>query len=285
MNSFLPEEIAIQAPDGFPLRGRLFEGGGNGPLALICGATAVPQGFYSKFAEALVNEHSFKAALTFDYRGTGGSRDSTISDRRIRMRDWALQDIPAAFDTLRAIAPEHEIVGVGQSFGSQALGLSGRAEQYARFLMLAPMTGYWKNFKGGWKEWLRIRLAGRPAAQLFGHIPQSFGLGSRLPGGVFLEWSRWCLHPEYFFGDDSLNAPALCNDVRTPILAVNAGDDPWGTPAAENALLKHYANAPVERWRIGREEAGHPIGHLGFFRSRFKETLWPRAIGWLKSDS
>jgi predicted alpha/beta hydrolase len=24
-----------------------------------------------------------------------------------------------------------------------------------------------------------------------------------------------------------------------------------------------------------------PIGHFGFFRSRFRETLWPRVLAWL----
>ncbi|MCO6186326.1 hypothetical protein [Rhizobium sp. L1K21] len=282
MNGTSTEEISISASDGFGLEGTLFRGAGSGPLVLICGATAVPRGYYRNFAETLVAEHGFKAVLTFDYRGTGGYRNTSLSDRAIRMRDWALLDIPSAFDYLKAIAPEHEIVGIGQSYGSQTLGLSGRADQYSRFVMLAPMTGYWRNFNGGWKEWLRIRVVGMPVASLIGHLPESFGLGSRLPGGVFLEWGRWCLKPEYFFDDKTLNAPAMSAAVKTPIFAISAEDDNWGTPASENALLKYYPNANIKRWRIDPREAGHPVGHLGFFRSRFKDTLWPVAIAWLK---
>jgi predicted alpha/beta hydrolase len=45
--------------------------------------------------------------------------------------------------------------------------------------------------------------------------------------------------------------------------------------------MKHYHRAPTEiRW-LSPEEAGGPIGHLGFFRSQFRDTLWQPAIEWL----
>ena len=58
-------------------------------------------------------------------------------------------------------------------------------------------------------------------------------------------------------------------------------DDVWGTPRAINSLMRHYENAPVELRFVSPQDAGGPIGHLGYFRSRFARTLWPDLIGWL----
>ena len=33
--------------------------------------------------------------------------------------------------------------------------------------------------------------------------------------------------------------------------------------------------------KVSPDDAGGPIGHLGYFRSRFAQTLWPDFIGWL----
>ena len=41
------EEITFAANDRFPLAGTLFEGHGDGPLALISSAAAVPRGIYA----------------------------------------------------------------------------------------------------------------------------------------------------------------------------------------------------------------------------------------------
>ena len=62
-------DITFETSDRFPLHATLFHGSGNGPLALISSAAAVPRGFYAKFAEHLVARHGIRAALTYDYRG------------------------------------------------------------------------------------------------------------------------------------------------------------------------------------------------------------------------
>ena len=43
-----------------------------------------------------------------------------------------------------------------------------------------------------------------------------------------------------------------------------------------------HPNTQVEqRWLSPRDGGGAPIGHLGFFRSRFAGTLWPPLVAWL----
>ena len=280
------ETIFFDAADGHPLEGTLTTGAGGGPLALISAATAVKRGFYQKFAENLVAEHGFRAALTYDYRGTGGSVSEGFNPRHISMADWGMKDFPAALARLEQVAPGHRVVGVGQSYGGQALGLGNVSERFERYLMVATISGYWRNLGGGLKLRALMNLVANPAAAILGRAPAGMGLGSGLPGGVFADWTRWCNRPDYFFSEGPrFDAKSLFASVRTPILAIGATDDPWGTPAAREAIMRHFTNAPVETRWLDPQEAGGPIGHLDFFRSRFRETLWPEAIGWLKGEA
>lgn len=280
------ETIRFEAADGHPLEGTLTQGAGDGPLVLISAATAVKRGFYQKFAESLVTDHGFRAALTYDYRGTGGSVSLDVNPRHISMADWGMKDFPAALARLERVAPGHPVVGVGQSYGGQALGLGNVSQRFERYLMVATISGYWRNLGGGLKLYALMNLVANPVAAILGHVPAGMGLGSGLPGGVFADWSRWCRRSDYFFASESrFDAKSLFASVRTPILAIGATDDPWGTPAAREAIMRKFINAPVESRWLDPHTAGGPIGHLGFFRSRFRDTLWPEAVAWLKGDA
>lgn len=279
------ETIRFAAEDGHPLEGTLTTGAGDGPLALISAATAVKRGFYQKFAEHLVARHGFRAALTYDYRGTGGSVSKNVNPRHISMADWGIKDFPAALARLESVAPGHPVVGVGQSYGGQALGLGNVSERFERYLMVATISGYWRNLGGGLKLYALMNLVANPVAAVIGKVPSGMGLGSGLPGGVFADWTKWCRKPDYFFSEPRFDAGTLFAAVRTPILAVGATDDPWGTPAARDAIMRHFVNAPVKTVWLDPEKAGGPIGHLDFFRSRFSDTLWPEPIAWLKGEA
>ncbi|EKF59628.1 hypothetical protein QWE_10407 [Agrobacterium albertimagni AOL15] len=275
-------EIQFETTDHFPLHGTLMRGSGDGPLALISSAAAVPRGFYARFAEHLVTQHGFRAALIYDYRGVAGSQAPRHWRRPLLMRDWAHFDMPAALHRLELEAPDHRLVGIGQSFGGQVLALGGRSERFYRYLMVATMTGYWGNTKPRFRVFSQMNLVGVPLATLLGRVPGRIGLGQTLPGTIFREWARWGRHPEYFFADPTMDAARRFSEVETPILAIGLTDDPWGTPKAQQALLKYYNRAPKEiRW-ISPEDAGGSVGHLGFFRSAFRDTLWQPAIDWLK---
>lgn len=283
-HEFEKTEIQFDTTDQFPLHGTLIRSSGLGPMALISSAAAVPRGFYARFAEHLVTHHGFRAALTYDYRGVAASQAPRSWRRPLLMRDWAHFDMPAALHRLEQEAPDHPIVGVGQSFGGQVLALGGRSERFSRYLMVATMTGYWGNTRTRMRVFSQMNLVGVPLAILLGKVPGQIGLGQTLPGSVFREWARWGRHPEYFFADPTMDAARRFAEVETPILAIGLTDDPWGTPKAQNALLKYYHRAPTEiRW-ISPDQAGAPVGHLGFFRSAFRDSLWKPAIDWLQQD-
>lgn len=274
-----PRDISFLSEDGFPLAGTLFAGAGDGPLLLISSATAVPRGLYAAFAAAAVTGGA-RAALIYDYRGTGGSTTPAGWRKRIGMRDWALLDLPAAAAALDAVVPGHPMVGVGQSFGGQALGLSGVAGRFDRYAMVATMSGYFGGLDDRKAKQLMLGV-GVPVSLAFRHTPRWLGIGEPIPSTVFRDWARWCSMPNYFFDDPTFPETSRYADVRLPILALGMTDDVWGTPRAIDSLMRHYANAPVDLRYVSPDDAGGPIGHLGYFRSRFAKTLWPDLSGWL----
>lgn len=272
-------EIVFPTEDGFPLSGTLFEGDGDKPLVLISSATAVPRGLYAGFAAALVTAGA-RAVLIYDYRGTGGSKRPAGWKKRIGMKDWALLDLPAAAKALDAVAPGHAMVGLGQSYGGQALGLSGISGRFSRYGMVATMSGYWRGLNDN--AGLKMFLVGVPMSFLFSDMPGWLGVGDAIPTTVFRDWARWCAMPDYFFDDRNFPETSRYREVTTPILAIGLTDDIWGTPRAIASLMQHYENASVElRWLSPEDGGGQKIGHLGFFRSRFATTLWPQVITWL----
>lgn len=278
------ERLAFRANDGFPIGGTLFRGTGSDPLVLVSSATAVPQQLYHRFARSLVSGGA-RAVLCYDYRGTGMSPRPAGWAARIDYKDWAIRDFPAAVAALEAIAPGHAMVGLGQSHGGHALGLSGCAGRFERYAMVATMSGAVRLLDDRW-VWPRMNLVGVPVSFLFADMPRWLGIGEPIPSSCFRDWARWCRMRNYFFDDPRLPETDRFEAVRTPILAIGLTDDPWANRRAMDHFLKRHANAPVEqRWIAPRDAGGHRIGHLGYFRSRFAETLWPPLAKWLLSGT
>ena len=69
--------------------------------------------------------------------------------------------------------------------------------------------------------------------------------------------------------------------VTAPILALSVTDDEFGTEAAIDRLLATTPAAPAHL-RLSPASMGlASIGHFAFFHERFRDTLWPIALGWL----
>lgn len=274
------EIVRFEADDSFPLTGTLFRGDGGGSAVLISSAAAVPQSLYAGFAQFLV-ERGAAAVLTYDYRGTSASQAPKGWRARINMKDWGALDMPAAAHRLQVEASARQLVGLGQSYGGQALGLSGASHLFERYAMVASMSGYHRLLADR-TVWPKMNMIGLPVTLMFGRMPSWTGIGETLPGSVFRDWARWCRTPDYFFSDPGVPETRRFAEVKTPILAIGMTDDPWGTPQAIRALTRHYVSAPIEERWIAPADAGNvPIGHLGYFRSRFRETLWQPLADWL----
>ena len=267
-------EITLTAADGYQLGAAVY---GSGRPVLIMPATGVPQSYYAKFA-AYLAERGF-TALTFDYRGIGRSRGRDIRQLVARMRDWALLDAAAAFRFFSS-----EILVVGHSFGGQALGLLPEPERIAAALMVGSQSGYWRHWPALGRVWMwPATHLGLPAVtKLLGYFPGSrLGFGEDLPAGVATKWASWCRHPRYLVG--ALGVDAAYARVRSPLRAYAISDDPFAPLGAVRALGALYPNSRWETRRVAPRELGvKRIGHFGFFRERFRDSLWRETADWLE---
>jgi len=268
-------EITLRAQDGYELGAAEFGSGGR-PV-LIMPATGVPQSYYAKFA-AYLAERGFNA-LTFDYRGVGRSRNGDLRKMTARMRDWALLDAAAAFRFFSS-----DLLVVGHSFGGQAMGLLPEPGRIAAALFVGSQSGYWGNWPALAKLWIwpATHIGIDAVTQLFGYFPASrLGLGEDLPPGVATEWASWCRHPRYLVG--ALGAEDLYARLRSPLRAYAISDDALAPLRAVEALAKLYPNARWETRPLTPHEVGaKAIGHFGFFRERFRDSLWREAADWLE---
>jgi len=271
------ETVSFLADDGFPLSGELFPGTGDGPLVLISAATAAPARFYRAFAKACIEAGS-KAALIYDYRDVATSKRPSDWRARINYKDHALLDFPAATAFLDTVAPGHPMVGAGQSLGGFALGLSGVHERFDRYLLVSVISGY-LGYIGGLGLRAKMLGIGMPIALMTRRLPR-WAFGEPMASSTYIDWARWCLDPDFLFGDPNLPEKSRFTEVDLPLRAIHASDDPWATPKSVDDILSRFENAPMERHIVQQETAAGALGHLGFFNARYRDTLWHEQVDW-----
>jgi predicted alpha/beta hydrolase len=279
----MSEAIEIETSDRVRLGATLFRPRGGMQRAVsIQAATGVKQTYYAPFA-AYLAERGF-CALIYDYRGIGRSKPARLRGYAASMRDWAERDVPAAFDFLERASPGARLMAVGHSFGGQIYGLLPQRERIAAVLAIGSQSGYWRHWRGAQRAgmWAFTHLFIPAITRLYGYAAASrIGMGEDLPAGVALEWVRWCRHPEYVVG--ALEAHADYARFRAPLRIVAPTDDRYAPQAAVEALLRLYPSAHGEIRRVAPQEVGaQHIGHFGFFRERFRDTLWREAADWLE---
>ena len=293
------QTLRIDALDGYPLEASLFQAGDDlHSLLLINSGTGIPRRFYRRFAEHAAGQGFL--VLTYDYRGVGGSRPSSLKTCEANYRDWGQLDVPAMIDFLTRRDETLPLYVLGHSTGGQQLGLAGNLHDVKAAAFVGVSTGYWGGMNLGmqalslflWKLYvpLMTRLLGYAPAKLV-------GLGEDLPSGVALEWGSWCLEADYlaaFFDESGRHRSVDGRDfgvqyfaqARFPIRAWCLADDPIATPDNVPALLGLYQNARVEeRWVEPQEIGRKRIGHLGFFHSDIGKPLWNEMLDWLRSNA
>jgi predicted alpha/beta hydrolase len=270
-------DLTIPAADGLPLSATLFAPADPTHAVIVSCATATPRGFYRAFASWLAARGA--AVLTYDYRGTGGTADE-LRNSNARMRDWGTLDFPGVVAWMRERYPHLKPNAVGHSFGGHALLMAPNAGEIERTVLVAAQSGYWRLTSPGerLKVWALINVVAPLFIRMHGYVSGSrVGLGEDFAKGIMLEWRGWCNSPDYFYDDPTME-PILANGLRytAPTLMLGLTDDVWATPAAIDWLARHYTHAPVERRTLDPHAFGlDAIGHMGFFRSRNGEALWP----------
>jgi predicted alpha/beta hydrolase len=120
---------------------------------------------------------------------------------------------------------------------------------------------------------------------LFGYFPgKRLRKVGDLPAGAVFQWSRWCRQIDYSAAEPG--ARESYGRVRVPLLSLSFTDDEMMSRRSIDSMHDCYANAQQQRLYISPQEAGaRRIGHFGFFRPQFENTLWRQAQAWLDAHS
>jgi predicted alpha/beta hydrolase len=288
-------ELRLSALDGYPIAARIWEpvnAAGLVATALINSGAGVSCRYYDHFASYLANNGI--ATLVYDYRGVGRSRPLSLRGFSASVQDWGSKDCAAALAWLTTQFGGSLRVVIGHSVGGFVTGFAGNGHIVDKMVLVGAHNGYWRDYH----ERYRLRmyflwhLLMPAVASLIGFFPgRALHLLEDLPLGVAMEWANR-RKPEFWWNvktpDGARDAnridAAIANfqAMRARTLAVHFIDDPFATDAATDRILGLYPNCQTEQMLIGPSEVnGQPIGHFGFFRSRFRQTLWPRVLAWL----
>ena len=288
------DDITLPAADGYPLGATLFLPRGTKRHAvLINSATATPRRIYKGFAGYLARRGC--AVLTYDYRGTGDSRQKamvgynqlkSLVGFKATMSDWAALDAAAAVAWMRERYKTLPLNYVGHSFGGQALGLLANNTEVSRALFIAAQAGYWKLMASPerYRVYAMMKLIGLPLTKLLGYAPGWSGLGEDLPKGVFEQWVGWVMSERYLFTDPSLPGLSNFEKYHGAMRALCLADDPWATRPAVGLLCSGFSSIEPEILTVTPADAGAAkIGHFGFFRPEHRDTLWRGAAEWIQA--
>ena len=288
-------EMLLSASDGYPLAARIWEPAhltSAVATALINAGAGISCRYYDHFASYLANNGI--ATLVYDYRGVGRSRPLSLRGFSASVEDWGSKDCAALLEWLRARFVGIKRVVIGHSVGGFVTGFAGNGQMVDQMLLVGAHNGYWRDYhrKYRLRMYLLWHLLMPALARVIGFFPgRALHLLEDLPRGVAIEWANrrkpefwWNVKTPQGVPDTERIDAAIAHfqAIHARTLAVHFSDDPFATSAAIDRIVSLYPNCQTQRMLIEPADAnGQPIGHFGFFRSRFRETLWPRVLAWL----
>lgn len=278
-NSTTSQVLKHAALDGFPLVSTVYPAASD-EFIVLAGATAVPRGFYRRFAEFAQSRGV--NVITTDYRGIGDSKHAPLRGFEMDYVDWSRYDLAAS---VRWASERGRVWIVGHSLGGHAIGQLPDPNLVRAAYVCGVGAGWhgWMPQPERIKVWIMWNLMGPVVTRVLGYMPMSkLGIGEDLPMGVYRDWKHWCSFPHYFFDDPK--AKAITDrfaQVTLPIAANVSADDLWAPPKSRDAFFKGYTGTSVEAFDISPQQLGvKEIGHMGYFRSKVGGKLWPQMLQW-----
>ena len=275
-----PKPETILAADGHALAARFFSPGESYPTprgaVIIAPAMGVAQEYYADFANWLAMNGY--AAITFDYRGMGHSRRGSLRGFKADIFDWARLDCNAAADALTQRFPEAPLYWIGHSLGGQILAFFPQHRRLQKAITIGTDSGYW--LENVWTlrsyVWWLWYFVVPVALPLFDYFPgRKLKKVGDLPRGVMAQWRRWCLNRDYAVGVEGEPVRQQYAAVTAPIVSLSFTDDEFMSARNTESLHGFYTQAERTMKRISPKDIGvKHIGHFGFFRYRFAESLW-----------
>ena len=297
MHSHSNKAVVFAAQDGYSLKGLVWQhapaGGTLRPVVIINPATSVRCQYYSRFADYLY-QHDFDV-LCYDYRGIGESRPPSLRSFEASWLDWGQLDFEAALQYVAHQFPAQPVYVVAHSVGGFLIGLAPSNYRVERVFTMGAQFAYWRDYaaKQRWRMLFKWHLLMPILAAVCGYFPgKRLGWLEDTPRGVVRDWTAPYPRFEdaYQRGRVRLSEPQRLQLVQRftqlqgDTLALSLSDDEFGTVPAIQRLLNYYHNSPRTHLHLTPQAIGQQqVGHFAFFHSRFRDTLWPIPLAWLKS--
>ncbi|MEO1575802.1 MAG: hypothetical protein AAFU65_12690 [Pseudomonadota bacterium] len=277
MNSVNITEVSVPTAQS-ALNGTLFTVSDEPSVAVVLnGATGVPRRFYRSFARWLARERN-AACLIYDYQDADAPK-AVMRRSRVTMQSWALDDQPAAQRYLRALYPEVPFWVMGHSLGGIALSLHDAPERLDGVITVASGMAHVSDHPWPFQAVARLFWFGLGplATRLMGYTPgAALGLGADLPAGVYWNWRRWCVSPDFYQSELGDTLPAyrpLPPEVNCTMFAFD--DDVFIPPAPALRLARFYNRSGDHLTVLSPANFGvDAIGHVGAFREK-NQSVWP----------
>ena len=169
--------IQLKAADGYMLAATHFSAA-SGQWIVMAGATAVPRGFYKRFAE-FAQARGINV-ITTDYRGIGESKYGSLKGFEMEYADWSRYDLAAAVDYA---AERGKVWLVGHSLGGHAVGQLPRPNELQAAYVCGVGAGWhgWMPRPERYRAWLLWNVIGPVTTRIYGYNPMSkLGMGEDL---------------------------------------------------------------------------------------------------------
>jgi predicted alpha/beta hydrolase len=121
---------------------------------------------------------------------------------------------------------------------------------------------------------------------LFGYFPaKKIGLFENLPKKMVYQWRSWGIHKDYILSEFNYKELQFKNYNKN-LLSLSFPKDEYAPKIAVDWLANQFINANIDRRHINPEKLGiKNIGHFGFFRAKFKDSLWKMTHQWIEVNS
>ncbi|MUU79460.1 alpha/beta hydrolase family protein [Winogradskyella endarachnes] len=260
----------------------------NNKSIIISSATGVLQHYYFKFSTYFA-ELGY-TVYTFDYSGIGRSNKnkSQLKQNKLNIKDWGENDQASVIAYAQSKNPLHKTILITHSIGGQLLAFNKNIRQLDAIITVASQSGYWKHWKGFERfKMLTFWYVLIPwLTPLFGYFPaKKLRLFENLPKDMVYQWQRWGKHKNYMLSEFDFNQLQFKN-YKKNILVLSFPNDEYASKSSVNWLAEQFINASINRRHILPEELNTPdIGHFGFFRNQFKNSLWKMTHRWIENYS
>ena len=175
---------------------------------------------------------------------------------------------------------------LGHSIGGTLIGMSSKACLVNALINIGAQTAYYKDWsKGRFKLYFLWHVVFPTITGLFGYFPgKKMGLLEDIPKGVVKQWHARRKNPDMVEQLQVAGIKTYFNQFKGTLLTLAIADDIIGTEPAIKRIHELFKNGNRNWETIHPSDFGvDEIGHFGFFKKKFKETLWVKTLNWFDS--